>query len=192
MRQPGQARLFPSREPRDAYERVGRSLRESIDRAVATAEGRELTRLARVLLAAYSFTASYSRLSDTVYLAQLCDVAKIAGDVELKHTADALKVLNERRVLIYEPSKTPGRPSWIQLPDAGLGGRPSQPPLVNVPSGSPSSSSRTSSEGEPLRHRNGDPSGSPLQIVETCLRCDRQFRCDDPDAVFCPACQRSA
>jgi hypothetical protein len=181
--------LQASRKPRDEYERVGRSMRLAIARAHETAEGRELTRLARVFLAALSFTASYSKLSDTVFLAQLCDAAGIRGDVDLKHTADALKTLAERGVLLYEPSTTPGRPSWIALPDAGLGDRGRQQPLVNALSGSPSNVSRTFSEGGPLRpperHLSGPPS---LVVVDNCVRCGGRFEISDMESAFCPEC----
>src|SRR5581483_2911393 len=108
--------MMSGRRERDPYADVGASTRAAIETAIATAEGREFTRVARVFLAALHMTSSRSRLADTVYLAQLTEIARIAGDIDGKHTADALHLLEGRGALLWRPSSIPGKPSLIGLP----------------------------------------------------------------------------
>jgi hypothetical protein len=103
---------------RDAYADVGRALRSSIGQALEIGEG--LTRETRALLAIYHLTATYSRVSDQIYVAQLADIARIRGDVDDRHLRRALKLWHERGVIWWEPAATgkgrgQRRPSTVSL-----------------------------------------------------------------------------
>jgi hypothetical protein len=142
--------------PRDPYAEVGEASRAMIERAIETCEGRELPRYARTLLAAIHWTTTRSRKSDKVYLAQLTDIAKIAGDRDGKHTADALHLLDERGALTWRPSSSPGKPSWIGLP----GSLPLQLPILTSVRGATSVA-----EGGPLSAAVEGLSGPPSEKI---------------------------
>jgi hypothetical protein len=111
--------------PRDEYAEVGRATRAAIEQALATAEGRELTRYSRTLLAVLHSTTSWSRTSDSLYLAQLAEIAGIP-DVDGKHTAEQLRLLASRGVIAWQPSYRHGFPSTVGLP----GSAPIQLPIL--------------------------------------------------------------
>jgi len=115
-----------ARRRRDDYAEVGAATRVAIERAIATAEGHELSRYMRVFLAVLHETSSWSRLSDSVFRARLTELAAIAGDLDGKHTAEMLHRLAERGVIVWSPSRVNGRPSLVGLP----GSAPVQPPLL--------------------------------------------------------------
>jgi hypothetical protein len=148
------------RGERDPYAAVMAAWRISIERAFATAQGREFPRAARVLIAAHHHTASRSKLWDAVFLAQLAELAQIAGDVDEKHTADFLHMWDRRGALIWQPSTKKGEPSWIGLP----GSMARQLPLLGVATEEPELSTRGATKdglGGPLSDRNRGLSGPP-------------------------------
>src|SRR4051794_9104595 len=99
-----QAGLPPIQATRDQYTDVGRAFRASIASALEHVRHRET----RVLLAVYWLTASYSRLTDRVYLAQIADVARIPGDNEgngYRHTRRALSALHQAGVVFWQGTR---------------------------------------------------------------------------------------
>jgi hypothetical protein len=171
------------RRTRDRYAEVGEATRAAIEAAIATAEGRELTRYARALLAVLHWTASRSRLGDNVYLPQLTGLAKIAGDDDGKHTADALHLAHDRGVLVWKPSHITGKPSWVGLP----GSLAQQLPILSSVRGATKASS-----GGPLSAEIADLSGPPSekdQDTELRARGSRRLIWND-DRRPCFVCDR--
>jgi hypothetical protein len=153
-----QTRDFRSADERDPYLAVCEALRKSIEIVLATDEGRELTRSVRAFMAGLWFTAGHSRMYDVAALEQIAGVARIPGEVDGrgeflgKHTADALHRWHDEGALIWTPSTTRGRASWVGLPGSAV----HQLPLTNVVRGAtkerptPVSGSPKAPLGEPL------------------------------------------
>lgn len=117
----------PRRPERDAYADVGQAMRLAIERFLSGAEGRTLTRDARVFLAVLHLVASYSRLADRVYVAQISELAQIVGDVDERHTRRSLQKLHKLGAIDWQPSRGAGRQSWVSLPSHAA-----DRPLVNT------------------------------------------------------------
>jgi hypothetical protein len=142
------------RETRDQYAVVGTAMRASIERAIAAGG---LNRLARVYLAVLYLTASYSRLTDRVFVAQIAVVARIAGDVDERHTRRALSKLARLGVIGWEPSRGRKSASWVSLtPSAAR-----RPLMAALPGGKPGQNwpgenpARTGPPPEEDQHREG-------------------------------------
>jgi hypothetical protein len=102
----------PVRADRDPFADVGRELRRSIERAIAAGG---LNRLARVYLAIVYLTAAYSRFGDRVFVAQIAEVAQIAGDSDYRHLRRELAKLARHGVISWEAGRGRGKSSWVGL-----------------------------------------------------------------------------
>lgn len=90
---------------------AGEAARSVLARAAA-ASPPLTTREWRVLAAVLQLTTCYSRLSDRVWKRQL---AAAAGDLEDKALQRTLRALNERHLIIWQPSSVKGQPSNVGL-----------------------------------------------------------------------------
>jgi hypothetical protein len=157
MHEPGAARAARSNDQprsRDDYCDAGAALRASIEPALEHIRSRET----RVLLAVYWLTASYSRLTDRVYLAQVAAVARISGDSEAnryRHTRRALNVWARRGVIRWVPARGRGRQSCLSLSPNGA---KNLPLLAVVPD--PKKGADRSSKRGPIEARKGGRSES--------------------------------
>lgn len=99
---------------RDPYVDVGRALRSSI---ASFLEGTR-DRRTRVFLAVLYLTASYSRITDRVYVAQIAELAAIPGDTAAdgyRHTRRALKELHDHGSIVWASSRGRGKQSSVSL-----------------------------------------------------------------------------
>ena len=105
------------RRPRSRYSEASAAMR----RALLRADGAELTgREWRTLGAVLILTASYSRTSDYVYVA---DVARLTT-VDERHVRRALHRLAELGVILWEPGRGRSKPSLLGLPEGKRGPLP--------------------------------------------------------------------
>jgi hypothetical protein len=176
-----------SRRERDRYEVAGAAMRATIERAVERADRKGLTRASRVLLAVLYLTGTYSRVSDgRVYVAQIANVAGIAGDVDERHTRRALAYWADLGVIFWEPAKGAGRASWVSLVRG-----PEQRPLMAPLAGGKTRPSVAGFPGEKPGHlesRNPAVDGPPTEkdreenVVERAGA--REAATGDDDAEF--------
>lgn len=114
---------------RDAYVVVGAAMRRSIRRAAKANLGpRQLV----TLLAVFEMTASYSKLTDRLYLAQLAEVVFDTPEPnakQVKRVGEDLRSLAEAGIIDREPPK-PGRPGRNS---GGASYRVGLPQAVNGP-----------------------------------------------------------
>lgn len=87
-----------------------------------------ISRKSRVLLGVHYLTATYSRISDQVYLDQLGDLVALAGDSENRILRRCLRELNDVGAIVYSPAQG-RRAGTVGLPPLELD---RQAPLMNV------------------------------------------------------------
>jgi hypothetical protein len=96
---------------RDRYAEVGAAMRLAIGRATAAtlSDGKR-----RVFEAVLSCVASFSRLDDLVYVADVAQVAHVSE----RHTRDCLASLRDLGIIVWEPKRGQSVRSRLGLPKA--------------------------------------------------------------------------
>ena len=117
----GSDRTVESGRPRDSYALAGAAMRQAIQRANTT----QLTNAQhKVFGAVIALTASYSRLSDNVFVDDIRRVAKVSD----KTARTALSRLAAEGIIVWKPQRGHGMASTLSLPAAvGESGSNEQP-----------------------------------------------------------------
>ena len=107
---------------RDAYREVGAAFRVAVDRAVtaALAESREVRLTGadwRTLAVVLRLTASYSKLTDAVFVEEIAKIARLSE----RQTRTSLAKLARLGIIVWQPrrgtdAEGKGRPSTVGLP----------------------------------------------------------------------------
>jgi hypothetical protein len=113
---------------RAPYAEVGSAIRDASRRAneAQLSDGQR-----KVFLAVIALVASYSRLEDRVYVADVAGLSRLSN----RHTRDCLKFLHEQQLIVWKPRRGKSVKSLLGLHPASKSGTPRPPVSVPEPEG---------------------------------------------------------